>query len=44
MVPVFMVIWKYDVPEAVALVEWAVIVYNTESIKGIIKTLSLLKG
>ena len=34
LIPVFMVIWEYDIPEAAALVDWAVIVYNIEALRG----------
>lgn len=34
LVPVFMVIWEYDVPEAAGLVDWTVIVYNVEALRG----------
>lgn len=33
-VPVFMVIWQYDLPESVALVDWVVMIYNTEALRG----------
>lgn len=29
-----MVIWQYDIPESAALVDWVVIVYNTEALNG----------
>lgn len=36
LIPVFMVIWSYDIPEAAGLVDWAVVVYNTEALKSMI--------
>ncbi|CCG81540.1 Protein arv1 [Taphrina deformans PYCC 5710] len=31
LVPVFMVIWEYDIPEAAVLIEWVVVIYNIEA-------------
>lgn len=33
LVPVFMVIWSYDIPEAAGLVDCVVLVYNTEALR-----------